>query len=124
MALAFSIAAILDMIVLFLILRRRLGNDLNDDFLFLRVLKICIASVVMGTISYGALYAIAPLVNMQTYLGILLQAAGSLLLGGVAYLFAGLVIRLPEAGEFVGVLKTWFAKFSKPVVSAVENLFQ
>ncbi len=123
MALAFSAAVMFDFICLFILLRRRLGRDLNDDFLFLSILKISIASVAAGTVSYAGLYMIAPVVNMQAYWGILLQTAGSLLLGGAGYLSVGLLIKLPEASGFVKVIKTWFFKFSKSVSSAVENLF-
>src|SRR3989344_820557 len=123
MALAFSVAATFDFICLFILLRRRLGHDLNDDYLFLSVLKISIASVAAGTVSYAALYLIAPAVNMQTYWGIFLQTIGALLFGGLSYLSVGLLIKLPEASGIVKLLKTWFFKFSKSVSSAVENLF-
>ncbi|OGE79435.1 MAG: murein biosynthesis integral membrane protein MurJ [Candidatus Doudnabacteria bacterium RIFCSPHIGHO2_01_FULL_46_14] len=123
MALAFSAAAIFDLVCLFIFLRRRLGNDLNDDYLFLSIMKISIASVAAGTVSYAGLYLIAPVVNMQTYLGIFLQTAGSLLLGGLAYISAGLMIGLPEAKGFVNVIRTWFAKFSKSVTALAESLF-
>lgn len=113
MALAFSIAAILDMIILFLILRRHLGGDLDDDFLLVRILKICTASVAAGTAAYVSLYAIAPFVNMQTYFGIFLQGAGAAILGGAAYLVAGFLAKLPEARESLSVLKSWFSKFSR-----------
>lgn len=123
LALAFSAAVIFDFLCLFIVLRRRLGGDLDDDYLFLGVLKICIASVAAGTAAYTALYLIAPIVDMHTYVGILIQTLGSLFAGGVIYLGAGLVIKLPEAGGFVRVLKTWFAKFSKSVSGLAESLF-
>ena len=111
LALAFSLAAIFDVVFLFLFLRRKLGGDLADDFLFLRVIKISVASAVMGTCVYLSLYAIAPFVNMNTYLGILLQGAGAVLVGVLTYLFAGFVVDLPEARVSTVVLKAWFKKF-------------
>lgn len=123
MALAFSLAVIFDLACLFILLRRRLGHDLNDDYLFLGVLKICIASVAAGTTAYAALYVAAPMVNMQTYWGILVQTLGSVFFGGFTYLAAGLIIGLPEASGFVNVIRAWFSKFSKSVTALAESLF-
>lgn len=108
-ALAFSIAITLHMLIMLAVLHRRLG-DLDDDFLFVRALKIAVASVVMGIVTFVTLYAVAPLVNMQTYLGVLMQTVVAAAAAILTYLVAGFLIRLPEARQVVGVFKTWLSK--------------
>lgn len=122
MALAFSIAVILHMLIMLAMLHRRLG-DLEDDFLLVRTIKIGIASVMMGIATYATLYAVAPLVNMQTYVGIFIQTISAVVVAIVAYLLSGLLIKLPETSELVSVLRSWFSKFTKPVSSAIANMF-
>jgi putative peptidoglycan lipid II flippase len=122
MALAFSIASVLNMLILYWLLHNKLG-DLNDHYLVIRVTKITTASVVMGTATFVTLYLVAPLVNMQTYLGVLIQTLSAILVATLAYLGTGIAIQLPEARGLTRVLKSWFTKFSKPVTSAVVNLF-
>ncbi len=122
MALAFSVAAIFDAVMLFVLLRKHLGRDLDDDVLIVRLLKICTASVAAGIAAYAALYLIAPFVNMQTYAGVFLQGAGAASIGVLAYFVAGILAKLQEAREFIAVLKSWFTKFSRPVVAVVENI--
>lgn len=122
LALAFSISAILNMLILLALLHRRL-HGLADEFLVLRTTKIGIASIIMGVATYITLYAVAPLVNMQTYLGILIQTVSAVVVAIVTYLIAGLLIRLPETRGLVKVLKVWFHKFTRPVTSAIVDMF-
>lgn len=122
MALAFSIAIIVQMLILFFLLHRRLG-DLHDDFLILRTIKISIAAIAMGVMTFVTLYAVAPLVNMHTYIGVAVQTASAFAVAVVSYLLAGLVIKLPETRQLLVVLRTWFNKFSRPVTAAIVNMF-
>jgi putative peptidoglycan lipid II flippase len=122
LALAFSIASVVNLLILGILLQQRVQGIL-DEILFVRVFKIGIASMVMGAVSYLTLYAVAPMVNMQTYWGILIQAASAVLVGGLVYVGAGIVINLPESRHLVQILRDWFSKFTKPVVSAVVDLF-
>lgn len=100
LALAFSLAIILHMLAMLLLLRRRVGGVIGE-FLLVRLFKISIASVVMGVFAYLTLYAVAPLVNMQTYLGIAIQTASALLVAGLIYLILGIAIDLPETMELL-----------------------
>ena len=118
LALAFSLAAIFDFLFLFVLLRRKLGSDLEDDFLQERIFKIGIASVAAGTAIYIMLYVIAPFVNMQTYAGVLMQTLGASVAGGLVYIASGFAIGLVEAKELLGILKIWFRKFSKTSISS------
>ncbi len=121
-AIAFSASVVVQMLILIAILRKKLG-DLGDDVLILRVIKITVASLVMGIFAYITLYVVAPLVNMQTYLGVLIQTLSALVVALATYLLAGLIIQIPETKNLLGVLKNWFFKFTRPVTSAIVNMF-
>jgi putative peptidoglycan lipid II flippase len=122
MALAFSIGITVQMIILFAILHRRL-HGLRDDFLLLRTIKICIASIVMGIMTFITLYAVAPFVNMSTYLGVATQTMAAGLVATLSYFLAGLAIKLPETKGLLSILQSWFGKFSKPVTAAIVSMF-
>ncbi|MDP3741235.1 MAG: murein biosynthesis integral membrane protein MurJ, partial [bacterium] len=122
LAMAFSIASIVQMVILVAALRRRLG-DLEDDFVILRVLKISIASVLMAIVAYLTLYAVAPLVDMQTYLGVLIQTLSAIVVAVFVYLMSGRVIGLPETHQTIEIIKIWFNKLSRPITSAIVSMF-
>ena len=121
-AIAFSVAAVVQMLILFILLHRRLAG-FDDEFLFVRTIKICIAALLMAMTVYLTLYAVAPLVNMGTYWGIFVQTVSALAVAAVTYLGAGLLIKLPEARGLFAVLQSWFTKFTKPLTSAIVNTF-
>jgi hypothetical protein len=77
----------------------------------------------MGIAVFVTLYLVAPMVNMQTYLGILVQTLSALVVGVFSYLGTGLLIRIPESRHVIVVLRNWFFKFTKPVTAAIVNLF-
>ncbi len=120
LALAFSVAAIFNMLALFLALRRRLG-DLHDNFLLLHTIKILIASIVMAAAAYLTLYAVAPLVDMTTYLGVLLQALSAIAVAIAVYLIAGLAVRLPETSQLLAILKNWLTKFTTNLFTGLDT---
>lgn len=122
MALAFSIASVIQMLALYVMLRRKVG-DLEDDFVILRILKISIASIVMAIVTYLTLYLVAPLVDMQTYFGVLLQTMSATVAAIVVYFVAGRAIGLPETRQTITIIKIWFDKLSRPVAAAIINLF-
>ena len=124
LALAFSAASMLNMLLLFFLLRRRLGGDLEDDFLILRTLKIGVASVIMAIATYLTMYLVAPLVDMQTYFGVLIQTLAAATVALITYLAAGLVIRLPETRQTLEIVKIWFGKLSRPLTSAIVSMFE
>ena len=115
LALAFSIAVLVNMAILFIVLRRMVG-DLGEEMLILRAVKIATASVVMGLCAYVTLYVVAPLVDMQTYAGILVQTIAASVVALVVYLGAGFLIGLPEAHSLLKMLRAPLEKFSRLVL--------
>jgi len=109
LALAFSIAAVVNMFILLIILHRKIGG-LNDDFLVFRSLKIIVASIVMAAVVYLTLYSVAPFVDMQTYAGVLAQTVIACIAAAVSYFVCGLLVSLPETKQVFKSLSSWFSQ--------------
>ncbi|MGE5392596.1 MAG: murein biosynthesis integral membrane protein MurJ [Candidatus Saccharibacteria bacterium] len=120
MALAFSITSVINLMLLIMELHRQIGS-IRDEYLIINSLKILMSSLIGGAICYVSLYAIAPLVNMHTYIGVFLQAAGSGLAGVIAYLAFSWLFGITEARHLMGLLRTTAYKFSRPFVFIWNN---
>lgn len=99
LALAFSFASVLNMILLMIFLRLKVGY-LDDWKIIISVLKILFASFVMAIIVYGMLYFVAPFVNMRSFLGIMVQSFSAGLLGLTVYIILTLILRCDEIEIF------------------------
>jgi len=122
LAASFSVGITVHMVLMLVFLYRRL-HGLEDDFIILRTLKIAIASVVMAVATFLTLYAVAPLVDMQTYFGIAVQTVSAFAAAILSYLAAGHAIALPEAKQVIEVLRSWFTKFTRPLTSTLIDMF-
>ncbi len=96
LAIAFTTSAVIQMLLLLSTLRFRHG-DLDDDHLISSTWKIVVASLGMGLVIQGIKYIIAPLVDMQTFIGVFLQTLGSLFGGGVIYILIAQLFDFDEA---------------------------
>ena len=105
LVLAFSISSILNMSLLAIFLRRKIGS-VDEKRIILTAFKIGIASVLAGISCYNMLYLIAPLVNMQTGFGVLIQGVTAGLVGIGAYLFFSWLLKIKELSVFWNILKT------------------
>lgn len=112
LGIAFSIAAITHMLLLLVTLRIRHG-DLDDDHIIHSTWKIVIASLGMGVVMQGMKYFIAPRVDMQTFLGVLLQTIGAVCAGGVIYVFIALRFHFEEARAIVSKASSLWAVLKK-----------
>lgn len=90
----FSIASMLNAAMLFLALRLSLSKEKQiqgevletfDLHLFRAILKIIVASVLMGVVTYGYLYLAAMFINTRTVIGIIIQSGVATLAGAMAY---------------------------------------
>jgi putative peptidoglycan lipid II flippase len=95
LALGFSIASIANVFVLWLLLRKRLG-DLDDHKVSSSIMRISLISVVAGWIMYAVLFGIAPLVDTHTGFGLMLQAGGAGVVGLAVYLGLAKIFKLDE----------------------------
>lgn len=107
LALAFSISSLINMLLLLSTLRLKFGY-LDDKKIISSVWKIIIASLVMGIIMHGMKYFVAPLVDMQTFIGIFIQTSSSLLAGIFVYGLIALRFKFDE----VNLVMDWLKKAS------------
>lgn len=105
LALAYSIASIINALLLWSILIKRMGDGENRKILT-SFFKIILISFVMAVFVQMTKYIIAPLVDMQRFWGVLVQFIGACLVGGIVYLAISLQWRLEE----VAVLREYFVK--------------
>lgn len=103
-AAGFVIATIFNCVALFGTLHRSLVKDLGieavkgfDTKIAKRVIKILLASAVMGIITYFLLYIMSTLVNNRTVVGIIIQAGTAGLLGLITYIGITKSLGLHEA---------------------------
>ena len=111
LAMAFSVAAILNMILLMVILRLRVGY-LDDKKIIWSTFKISFNSLLSGAVVYLMLRAMAAVVDMSTFAGIFLQGLAAGLVGSVFYLGISLIF----GAEEVMVVRNWLSHHLKPLV--------
>ncbi len=107
-ALAYSIASIINMVVLLIILRLRVGY-LDDEKLAGAAIRIGLLSIFMGLTAYLIMRIVAPLVNMRTFIGILIQTTTTIIISGGLYLWLSFLFNFPE----VQIIKNYLAKYIK-----------
>lgn len=84
LALAFSLASIFNLSLLFFYLQKKLG-DFKVGEILASSLKIILASLIMALAVYGTLHLVAPLVDMTRVWGILTQTLVAIATGLVVY---------------------------------------
>jgi len=84
-ALAFSIASILNAVLLFIWLNGRIGALDPDHRIFESTARLVLASALMGFVCYGSLYFFDMFVNTSYVTGLIIQTAGAVLAGGLSY---------------------------------------
>lgn len=102
--LAFSASGILQFCLLLSFLHGKINNSQEDKTIYLMKLreirsslqKILLASILMTVFTYLTLQAAANLVNMETFLGVLIQAALASLIGIFVYILVTLLLKSPE----------------------------
>ena len=118
LALGFAGGAILQMILLWIFLERKVGVfDFKD--IFSGGLKIAAASFLAGLGAWLGLRFGARFVDMQTGHGLLLQGALAGLFGILVYLMATSLMKLRETGDLTAAL---FTKFSLKKIKTKEDI--
>ena len=96
LAAAFSLSAVLNMLVLLFVLRLKLG-DLDDQKIMKSSGKIMIISLLSSSVVYLGLQVMSKIVNMQTFWGIFWQAGVSLICGLAVYLLLAWITKAQES---------------------------
>ncbi len=104
LALAFSIASIVNLAALWMLLRFRVGN-LGEKKIFRAAAVMSVCALAMAGAVQGIKIALGGLVDMHTFVGIFAQGAAAGLVGILVYVAAALVLGSEEAHSAVAVLK-------------------
>lgn len=109
LALAFSLGAVINMALLWVILRFKL-KTLNEKEILSSLFKISIASIFMGLSIQLFKNLLAPIINMQTFFGIFMQGAISGTIGLVVYVLIALLLKSPEMQTLTETIKRKLVK--------------
>ncbi|HVM90670.1 MAG TPA: murein biosynthesis integral membrane protein MurJ [Verrucomicrobiae bacterium] len=119
LAMALSIAAFVQLVLLYALLRRQRG-PLGGMGLMPSVWKVTAASIVMCVIAFPLRQWIGTLYPLRTFWQVLLQFGVSLLGGGAAFLLTAWLLKSPELNEFVASIKAKLWKKMKVSEGAEE----
>jgi len=114
MALSFSLTSVVNLLFLIIELHYKLGS-IHDEYLITNCLKIIIASFLGGAGAFVSLYLVAPVVNMHTYRGVLIQGLSAGLIGTAIYLIIGWGLGLSETHHLVKLMRTTGSKIGRPI---------
>jgi len=118
LALAFSLANLLNFGLLWIFLRIKFG-PLDEINILNSTLKISVASFVMALTCQAMKFVIEPFVNMQTFLGVFSQGLGAGLIGLGVFAVVGIALRSKEMLSFKDAIKHRFFKTKPPVSDEV-----
>lgn len=104
---AFSIASVANSVLLFLILRRKLGG-LDERNIFSSVLKISFSALAAGLAAQIVKFLAEPYVNLETFAGVFSQLVAAGATGTIVFLIFSKILRLEE---FEAVKKLLSGKF-------------
>jgi putative peptidoglycan lipid II flippase len=104
-ALAFSIAGIVNAIALFVALHNKVGALDPDHKIFESTARLIVASIIMGFVAHYSLYLFDPLVNTLSVVGLFLQTMGAITLGAITYFLLSWLFRCEEANFVLSKLK-------------------
>ena len=106
LALAFSIANIINMFLLYFVLSTKIIN-INHNKILNSLVKILFNSFLCGLSAYLTLQILSQLVNMKTFIGVFVQGFGAASAGLLIYLLVSILFKLEE----VDIVKRFLLKF-------------
>ena len=128
---AFSIATIVNMFLLLIVLRKKVGN-LNEKSIIQKTWRVVSASVAMVIGIQTTKYLIAfsfetfnfnvfgQVINMYTLIGVLIQTTLSLIAGSALFYLASRILKIEELDYFINLLKRKIFSFKK--LTKYENI--
>ncbi len=116
LALAFSISSIINLLLLWIVLKIRIG-DIDEARIFASTVKIAIASFCMALSVQGVKYAIEPFFGTQTFVGIAIQGGVASITGVLIYFIVCFALQSAEAILFVSSLQKKFLSRFTPTES-------
>lgn len=98
-ALAFTIASILNVFLLFVFLQKKVGRIDKDNKIFVATFKIVISSLVMGLLVHYSLRVFDLFLDNTLVWGLFLQTVGAVGLGAIFYLLVTYLFKIEESGK-------------------------
>src|SRR4030042_548407 len=111
---AFSISSIVNMLLLFFILRSKTG-DLDDKNIINVIAKIGLFSLIAGGAAQLAKYIIGPYINLDTFLGVFSQLAACSTTGIIIFFALSFVFRLEEFDTVKTLLSGKFLRLRQSI---------
>lgn len=108
-ALAFSIAGIVNVVLLAIFLHEKIGILDPDHKIFESTTRLIVASVFMGIVVHYSLYLFDIITDTQKVFGLFLQTTGAVALGGICYFFLSWLFKCEETKfvlEKLGIVKS------------------
>ncbi len=104
LALAIAIQETLNALLLWILLSRHIGS-IQNDLILKTIYKLSVAGLIMVLVTQGIKLPIATFVNTHTFIGIFLQAVGATFAGTVAFLAAGMLLKIEEIYSLLSATK-------------------
>jgi len=120
LAFAFSISAILQMVLLWVLLRFQLGT-LNESVILKSLFKISLAAVAMSLTVQFLKYPLSLFVDMTKFWGIFAQGAIAGIIGLLVYWFICWLLRLEEMQDFLASAKRRWIRLQNVPREVEEN---
>lgn len=121
LAIAFSLANIVQMFLLLFFLRARF-EYLDDSNIIRSLIKIVVASFFAGIGIQGTKYLIAALVNLDTFFGVFAQLIISLIVGGAIFITISHLLKLEEFILFRNSLTKKIFKNKQLILESTEGV--
>lgn len=112
LALAYSINMMLNALILWALLRKANG-PLEDAETLTMFYKLCAAALVMLVVVQGLKSPFAELIKLETFVGVFTQATGASLLGLMAFVGVGLLLKISEIVLIVDSVKNRAKKMAR-----------
>jgi len=116
LALAFSVSSLINMVFLWVLLRKKIG-ELDEKNISLSVFKFLIAGFIMAIFTQGMKYIIEPVFGTKTFIGIFLQGFMAGLVGLIVYGLICLWLKSPEMIVFYNSLRRRIFRRAIPEIS-------
>ncbi len=120
LAVAFSLASVVNAGLLFILISGKI-KQLNKKEIFISLVKISLASLVAGMAAYQTLYFIVPLVDMKTFIGVLVQGSAAGVIGILIYLLLAWILESKELILLKSTLRRRIFRVKIKTVEVVEN---
>ncbi|PJA87214.1 MAG: hypothetical protein CO141_00535 [Candidatus Moranbacteria bacterium CG_4_9_14_3_um_filter_42_9] len=115
LAIAFSLSAVTQMLLLLFVLRSRFDN-LDDRNIIKFSAKIALASVLAGLSIQLGKYLVAPMIDLDTFIGVFIQLAASSLVGLSVFIGMCYALKLEEFFKFKQALTRKLFKGKQTIV--------